>query len=60
MIGKSQTRQIGIQEANILDLIKPITKYAVVNSKSNVENELNKALKISKQGDLDLYGLIFH
>ncbi len=51
MIGKSQTRQIGIQEANILDLIKPITKYAItLNSKSNIENELNKALKISETG----------
>ena len=51
MIGKSQTRQIGIQEANILDLIKPITKYSItLNSKSNIENELNKALKISETG----------
>tara|TARA_Y100001936_G_C16061921_1_gene664636 strand:- start:351 stop:2132 length:1782 start_codon:yes stop_codon:yes gene_type:complete len=51
MIGKSQTRQIGIQEANILDLIKSITKYAItLNSKSNIENELNKALKISESG----------
>tara|TARA_Y100000591_G_C21845837_1_gene708681 strand:- start:1268 stop:3046 length:1779 start_codon:yes stop_codon:yes gene_type:complete len=51
MIGKSQTRQIGIQEANILDLIKPITKYAItLNSKSNIERELSKALKISETG----------
>ena len=51
MIGKSQTRQIGIQEANILDLIKSITKYAItLNSKSNIENELIKAIKISENG----------
>ena len=28
LIGKSGTRQIGIQEANIVDLVRPITKYA--------------------------------
>ena len=49
MIGKSKTRQIGIQEANILDLIKSITKYSItLNSKSNIENELIKAIKIRK------------
>ena len=51
MIGKSKTRQIGIQEANILDLIKSITKYSItLNSKSNIENELIKAIKISENG----------
>ncbi len=51
MIGKSHTRQIGIQEANILDLIKSITKYSItLNSKSNIENELNKAMYISETG----------
>ena len=51
MIGKSNTRQIGIQEANILDLVKSITKYAItLDSKSNIQNELNKAIKISENG----------
>ncbi len=51
MIGKTQTRQIGIQEANILDLIKSITKYSIIlNSKSNIEYELNKAINISETG----------
>ena len=51
MIGKSNTRQIGIQEANILDLVKSITKYAItLDSKSNIQNELNKAIKISETG----------
>ena len=51
MIGKSNTRQIGIQEANILDLVKSITKYAItLDSKSNIQNELDKAIKISENG----------
>ena len=28
MINKTKTRQIGVQEINIIDLVKPITKYA--------------------------------
>ena len=28
MINKTKTRQIGVQEINIVDLIKPVTKYA--------------------------------
>ena len=28
LIGKSKTRQIGIQEANIIDVAKPIVKYS--------------------------------
>ncbi len=48
MIGKSGTRQIGIQEANIIDLIKPITKYSKTLSKfSDIKYEINKAIKIS-------------
>ena len=44
LIGKSKTRQIGIQEANILDLIKPITKYSKTLSKnSNVKFEIEKS-----------------
>lgn len=51
MILNSGTRQIGIQEANIYELIKPITKYAkVLNMSSDVEKELLKAIEISKQG----------
>lgn len=51
MILKSGTRQIGIQEANIYEIIKPITKYAkVLNLSSDIEKELKTALKISKQG----------
>ena len=51
MILKSGTRQIGIQEANIYEIIKPITKYAkVLNLSSDIEKELKTALRISKQG----------
>ena len=51
MILKSGTRQIGIQEANICEIIKPITKYAkVLKTSSDIEKELKIAIKISKQG----------
>lgn len=51
MILKSQTRQIGIQEANINDIIKPITKYSKVLTKNcNIELELSNALKIATEG----------
>ena len=51
MILKSGTRQIGIQEANIYEIIKPITKYAkVLKTSSDVEKELKIAIEISKQG----------
>ena len=51
MILKSQTRQIGIQEANINDIIKPITKYSKVLTKNcNIEFELSIALRIATEG----------
>ena len=51
MILKSQTRQIGIQEANINDIIKPITKYSKVLTKNcNIELELTIALRIALEG----------
>jgi acetolactate synthase-1/2/3 large subunit len=51
MILKSGTRQIGIQEANIYEIIKPITKYAkVLKTSSDIEKELKTAVIISKQG----------
>ena len=51
MILNSKTRQIGIQEANIIEIVKSITKYSVVLSKdSDVEFELSKAFEIAKEG----------
>lgn len=44
-------RQIGTQEANIIDLVKPITKYAVmVNEADEVAYHLEKALYLARTG----------
>ena len=51
MILNSKTRQIGIQEANIKEIIKSITKYSKVLTKnSDIEFELSKAYKIATEG----------
>ncbi len=51
MILSSKTRQIGVQEANIRDIINPITKYSkVLTKESDIELEISKAYKISKEG----------
>mgnify|MGYP001445891304 FL=1 len=51
MILESKTRQIGIQEANIKDIIKSITKYSsVLKKNSDIEFELSKAFRIATQG----------
>jgi len=51
LIANSKTRQIGIQEANIQEIIKPITKYSKVLDKySNIEFELSNAIKIANEG----------
>ena len=51
LIGKSKTRQIGIQEANITDVTKPIVKYSKTLTKfSDIEFELNKAIDIAYSG----------
>ena len=51
MIANSKTRQIGIQEANIQEIIKPITKYSKVLDKySNIEFELSNAIRIANEG----------
>ena len=51
MINNSGTRQIGIQEANIIDLLKPITKYAkTLNKFSNIQFEIDTALKHASEG----------
>ncbi len=44
MINKSRTRQIGVQEINIVDIVKPITKFAkVVSNAENIDVILNEA-----------------
>ena len=51
MILNSKTRQIGIQEANITEIVKSITKHSIILSKnSDIEFELSKAFKIANEG----------
>ena len=46
-----KVRQVGTQEVNICDIVKPITKYAkFINDKKIVLREFNKAIKIAKSG----------
>lgn len=50
-IGKSKLRQLGVQEINIVDLVKPNTKYAVcLNSPDDIQYELEKAHHMSLTG----------
>ena len=47
----ANVRQAGFQETNIVDMVKPITKYAVqVSNGIELVDELNKAYKISMSG----------
>tara|TARA_A100001015_G_scaffold309118_1_gene407969 strand:+ start:2338 stop:4089 length:1752 start_codon:yes stop_codon:yes gene_type:complete len=44
-------RQIGFQEMEVVDLVKPITKYAVlIKNKNKVEEEFTKAINIAFEG----------
>ena len=46
-----KVRQVGTQEVNICDIVKPITKYAkFIRKKDNFLVELRKAIEISKRG----------
>ena len=50
-IGNSGVRQLGVQEINIIDLIKPITKYAVmVTDPQSIKYHLQKAIYLAKTG----------
>ena len=47
----AQVRQAGFQETNIVDMVKPITKYSVqVTNGKELKNELAKAYKIAVSG----------
>ena len=51
MINKTNTRQIGVQEINILDIVKPVVKYkALITEENNILYELQKALHLCKSG----------
>lgn len=44
-------RQLGFQETNIIDIVKPITKYAIlIDNKEKIRYELEKALYYAKEG----------
>ena len=46
-----KVRQVGTQEVNICDIVRPITKYTkFINNKNNFINEVNYAIKIAKEG----------
>ncbi|MBD1134434.1 thiamine pyrophosphate-binding protein [Pelagibacterales bacterium SAG-MED48] len=50
-IAKGKQRQLGFQETNIVDMAKPVTKYAkLIKNAKDIPNELEKAYKISVSG----------
>ena len=50
-IGSSGLRQLGVQELNIIDLVKPIAKYAVmVEDPRRALHEIQKAIHIATTG----------
>jgi len=51
MIGESVVRQMGVQEVDIVPIVKPITKYAVtVMDPLTIRYHLEKALYLAKSG----------
>lgn len=49
--GAPMVRQTGFQELNVIDIVKPITKYAMtVEDPANIRYELEKALYLATQG----------
>lgn len=51
MIGNRGVRQMGFQEINIVDMVKPITKYAVtVTNPEDIQYHIEKALHLAKTG----------
>ncbi|MDC0351680.1 thiamine pyrophosphate-binding protein [Candidatus Pelagibacter sp.] len=50
-IKKSGRRQVGVQEINIIDLVKPITKFSkIITDPNSINYYLEKAYTISKSG----------
>ncbi len=44
-------RNLGVQEANIIDIVKPITKYAVVvNDPQDIDDVMKDAIRIATHG----------
>ena len=51
MIGNRGVRQMGFQEINIVDIVKPMTKYAVtIDNPDEIKYHLEKAVYLSKNG----------
>lgn len=51
MVGETGVRQIGFQETPIVEICKPITKYAVtISNPQNILFELQKAIHFAKSG----------
>lgn len=51
LINGQGIRQFGIQEINIIDIVKPITKYAVqVREPEDISFELEKATALAREG----------
>jgi len=51
MIGARKIRQMGFQELNIIDIVRPITKYAhTVYNPLDIEYHLKQALHLAKTG----------
>ena len=50
-IQKTQKRQIGVQEINIIDIVKPITKFSkMITDPNSINFYLEKAYSIAKSG----------
>ncbi|HIC44412.1 MAG TPA: thiamine pyrophosphate-binding protein, partial [Sulfurimonas sp.] len=50
-IGTTGLRQLGVQEINIIDMIKPVTKYAVMVTEPNtIKYHLQKAIHLATTG----------
>ena len=51
VVNNPELRQLGDQEINIVDIVKPITKYAVmVTNKNKIKYHLQKAVYLAKSG----------
>jgi acetolactate synthase-1/2/3 large subunit len=51
IINNPKLRQLGDQEINIVDIVKPITKYAImVTDKNEIKYHLQKAMYLAKSG----------
>lgn len=50
-IGNSGLRELGVQEINIIDMVKPITKYSIMlKDPTKIKYHLEKALHIAASG----------